>query len=52
MLKSGLTVVTPINSNCSAVLYLLICVGLTSALGIPKSQYRAKVLGGGREMYR
>lgn len=44
--------VTHINNNCNAVLYLLIWVGLTSALGIPKSQYLAKVLGGGREMYR
>jgi hypothetical protein len=47
---SGRAVVAPINANCSAVLYLLIVVGRTSAEGREKSQYRVKVLGGGREM--
>jgi len=46
----GIAVVAPISANCSAVLYLLIVVGRTSADGKLKSQYRAKVLGGGREM--
>lgn len=43
-------IVHPTNPNCSAVLTLLIPVGCTSALGRLKSQYRAKVLGPGREM--
>lgn len=43
-------IVHPTNPNCSAVLTLLIPVGCTSALGRLKSQYRASVLGFGREM--
>jgi hypothetical protein len=43
-------IVHPTNPNCSAVFTLLIPVGCTSALGRLKSQYRAKVLGLGREM--
>jgi hypothetical protein len=34
------------------VLYLLIVVGCTSAEGRLKSQYREKVLGGGRDIQR
>jgi hypothetical protein len=48
----GIAVVAPINANCKAVLYLLIVVGWTSAEGSEKSQYRAKVFGGGRDIHR
>jgi hypothetical protein len=36
--KIGCMVVNPIKASCSAVLYLLIVVGLTSAEGKEKSQ--------------
>jgi hypothetical protein len=49
---NGIAVVAPINASCSAVLYLLMVVGCTSADGKEKSQYRVNVLGGGREIQR
>lgn len=49
---TGATVVRPMSPSCSAVLYLLIVVGRTSAEGSEKSQYRANVLGGGSEIQR
>lgn len=42
----------PTSSSCRAVLTLEIVVGLTSAEGREKSQYRAMVLGGGSEIQR
>ncbi len=48
----GAMVVRPTSPSCSAVLYLLMVVGCTSAEGSEKSQYRAKVLGGGSETQR
>ncbi len=42
----------PIRPSCRAVLTLLIVVGRTSAEGSEKSQYREKVLGGGRDIQR
>lgn len=48
---TGASVVRPINPSCSAVLYLLIVVGRTSAEGSEKSQYREKVFGGGRDIH-
>lgn len=48
----GRAVVAPMSASCSAVLYLLIVVGWTSAEGREKSQYRENVLGGGREIQR
>ena len=44
--------VAPISASCKNVLYLLIVVGRTSAEGREKSQYRIKVLGGGRDIQR
>ena len=38
MVTSGMAVVAPISASCSAVLYLLIVVGRTSAEGSEKSQ--------------
>jgi hypothetical protein len=49
---TGAMVVRPIRPSCNAVLYLLMVVGWTSAEGREKSQYRAKVLGGGRDIQR
>ncbi len=49
---TGASTVMPIRPSCRAVLTLLISVGRTSAEGSEKSQYRAKVLGGGREIQR
>ena len=49
---TGAAVVSPTSPSCRAVLYLLISVGRTSAEGSEKSQYRANVLGGGREIQR
>lgn len=42
----------PTRPTWNKVLYLLIVVGCTSAEGREKSQYRAKVFGGGREIHR
>lgn len=50
--KRGVAVAAPIKASCRAVLYLLMVVGWTSADGSEKSQYRIKVLGGGREIQR
>jgi hypothetical protein len=49
---TGARVVMPTSPSCSAVLYLLMVVGRTSAEGSEKSQYREKVLGGGSEIQR
>lgn len=49
---NGMAVVAPIKASCSAVLYLLIVVGRTSAEGREKSQYRVKVFGGGSDIQR
>jgi len=48
----GATIVAPMRLSCRKVLYLLMVVGRTSADGSEKSQYRVKVLGGGREIQR
>ncbi len=48
---TGAKVVNPIKPSCSAVLYLLMVVGRTSAEGREKSQYREKVLGGGSDIH-
>jgi hypothetical protein len=50
--RMGAAVVTPTRASCRKVLYLLIVVGRTSAEGSEKSQYRANVFGGGREIQR
>lgn len=50
--SSGATTVDPMRANCKNVLYLLMVVGRTSADGREKSQYRMKVLGGGRDIHR
>lgn len=55
MIVSGTTgraIALPTSTSCRAVLILEISVGLTSAEGSEKSQYRAMVLGGGREIQR
>lgn len=52
VLKRGAAVVTPTSASCKKVLYLLIVVGRTSADGSEKSQYRANVFGGGRDIHR
>lgn len=49
---TGATVVSPSRPSCRAVLYLLMVVGRTSAEGREKSQYLAKVFGGGSEIHR
>lgn len=48
----GADVVKPTRASWRKVLYLLMVVGWTSAEGNEKSQYRAKVLGGGNEIQR
>jgi hypothetical protein len=40
---TGATAVENMSPSCSAVLYLDICVGRTSADGMEKSQYRENV---------
>ncbi len=51
-LMRGAVVVKPMRASCKNVLYLLICVGRTSAEGREKSQYLANDLGGGNEIQR
>ena len=50
--RTGIAIAEPTSNSCRAVLILEISVGLTSAEGREKSQYRAIVLGGGREIQR
>lgn len=49
---TGSAIALPTNTSCRAVLIFEISVGLTSADGSEKSQYRAIVLGAGREIQR
>lgn len=49
---TGRAIALPTRTNCSAVLIFEISVGFTSADGSEKSQYRAIVFGGGREIQR
>ena len=54
VIGSGITgnaMADPTSKSCSAVLALEMVVGLTSADGSEKSQYRAIVFGGGREIH-
>lgn len=49
---TGSAIDDPTRSNCKAVFTFEIPVGLTSAEGSEKSQYRAMVFGGGRDIHR
>jgi hypothetical protein len=49
---TGSAIALPTNTSCRAVLIFEISVGLTSAEGSEKSQYRAIVLGSGSEIQR
>jgi hypothetical protein len=49
---TGIAIDVPTSNSCSAVFALEMAVGLTSAEGSEKSQYRAMVLGGGSETQR
>lgn len=50
--RTGMPMAEPTRNSCKAVLILEISVGFTSAEGREKSQYRAMVFGGGREIHR
>ena len=50
--STGKAMALPTSSSCRAVLILDTVVGFTSAEGREKSQYRAMVFGGGREIHR
>lgn len=49
--STGTVIAEPTRRSCSAVLAFEMVVGFTSAEGREKSQYRAIVLGGGREIH-
>lgn len=49
---TGIAIADPTSTSCSAVFIFEMFVGFTSADGSEKSQYRAMVLGGGRDIHR
>lgn len=49
---TGNAIAEPTSRSCNTVLTLEMSVGFTSAEGMEKSQYRAIVFGGGREIHR